>query len=60
MHEIMYRNFLMNINIIQQKSILFDYLGVLCICKGLPIYENQGILTKIIVSIMCVPLVLYY
>ena len=33
------------IYVFQQNPIFFDYLGVLCVCNGLPIPKNQGIQT---------------
>ena len=33
------------IYVFRQNPIFFDYLGVLCVCNGLPIPKNQGIQT---------------
>ena len=41
---------LMYINVFQQNPIFFDYLGVLCVCNGLPIPKNQGIQSTSICS----------
>ena len=41
--KIMYCSLLMHNNSFQQNPIFFDYLGVLCVCNGLPIPKNQGI-----------------
>ena len=43
--DIIYCILLMYIYVFQQNPVFFDYLGVLCVCNGLPIPKNQGIQT---------------